>query len=151
MKPSKHKMTVLSQIFKLIPRNLIPKLANDFGIDRLKFLFPLLHQIRMNLILTGDLRHGQVATQRFKRYATLEFAVVRFFHKTAFPVLIYRPFYTDSSCPVFGGNRTESISRVPGLCPVIRIIPVDGGANAHPTNVFGVSAGDLRIAIASYS
>ena len=34
MKPSKHKMTVLSQIFKLIPRNLIPKLANEFGIDR---------------------------------------------------------------------------------------------------------------------
>ena len=33
MKPSKHKMTVLSQIFKLIPRNLIPKLANEFGID----------------------------------------------------------------------------------------------------------------------
>ncbi len=34
MKPSKHKMTVLSQIFKLIPQNLIPKLANEFGIDK---------------------------------------------------------------------------------------------------------------------
>ena len=34
MKPFKHKMTVLSQICKLIPRNLIPKLANAFGIDR---------------------------------------------------------------------------------------------------------------------
>ena len=29
MKPSKHKMTVLSQIFKLIPRNLIPKLGSN--------------------------------------------------------------------------------------------------------------------------
>lgn len=34
MKPSKHKMTVLAQIFKLIPRNLIPKIANEFGIDK---------------------------------------------------------------------------------------------------------------------
>lgn len=34
MKPFKHKMTVLSQIFKLVPQNLIPKLANEFGIDR---------------------------------------------------------------------------------------------------------------------
>ena len=34
MKPSKNKMTVLSQIFKLIPRNLIPKLATRFGIDK---------------------------------------------------------------------------------------------------------------------
>ena len=39
MKPSKHKMTVLSQIFKLIPRNLIPKLANEFGIDRQSRVF----------------------------------------------------------------------------------------------------------------
>lgn len=27
-------MTVLSQIFKLIPRNLIPKITNDFGVDK---------------------------------------------------------------------------------------------------------------------
>ena len=39
MKPSKHKMTVLSQIFKLIPRNLLPKLANDFRIDRQSCVF----------------------------------------------------------------------------------------------------------------
>lgn len=36
MKPSRHKMTVLSQIFKLIPRNLIPKTAKSFGIDQKK-------------------------------------------------------------------------------------------------------------------
>ena len=63
MKPSKHKMTVLSQIFKLIPRNLIPKLANEFGIDRqsrvfsptnhvLAFVFgPLNHCLGLNEIL----------------------------------------------------------------------------------------------------
>ena len=32
MNPSKHKMAVLSQIFKLIPCNLIPKLAKECGI-----------------------------------------------------------------------------------------------------------------------
>ena len=39
MKPSKHKMTVLSQIFKLIPRNLIPKPANDFEIHKQSRIF----------------------------------------------------------------------------------------------------------------
>ncbi|MFA7186397.1 MAG: hypothetical protein WC082_15960 [Victivallales bacterium] len=34
MNPSKHKMTVLSQIFKLIPRNLIPKPARVHGVDK---------------------------------------------------------------------------------------------------------------------
>ena len=34
MNPSKHKMTVLSQIFKLIPRNLIPKLTREYGVDK---------------------------------------------------------------------------------------------------------------------
>lgn len=34
MTPSKHKMTVLAQIFKLIPRNLIPKLAREYGVDK---------------------------------------------------------------------------------------------------------------------
>jgi len=34
VKPSKHKMTVLAQIFKLIPRNLIPRFATEFGIDK---------------------------------------------------------------------------------------------------------------------
>lgn len=33
MNPSKHSVTVLAQLFKLIPRNLIPKLANDFGVS----------------------------------------------------------------------------------------------------------------------
>jgi len=34
MNPSKHKMTVVSQIFKLIPRNLITKLAKKHGVDK---------------------------------------------------------------------------------------------------------------------
>ena len=34
MNPSKHKMSVLKQIFKLIPRNLIPKLARKHGVDK---------------------------------------------------------------------------------------------------------------------
>jgi hypothetical protein len=32
MNPSKHSLSVLGQIFKLIPRNLIPKLANKYGV-----------------------------------------------------------------------------------------------------------------------
>ena len=56
MKPSKHKMTVLSQIFKLIPRNLIPKLANDFGIDRLARVFsPTSHVLAL---VFGQLTHA---------------------------------------------------------------------------------------------
>lgn len=34
MNPSKHSLTVLAQIFKLIPRNLIPKLANECGVSK---------------------------------------------------------------------------------------------------------------------
>ena len=34
MNPSKHKMSVLTQIFKLIPGNLIPKLATEHGVDK---------------------------------------------------------------------------------------------------------------------
>ena len=34
MNPSKHKMSVLSQIFKLIPENLIPKLATERRVDK---------------------------------------------------------------------------------------------------------------------
>ena len=34
MNPSKHSLTVLAQLFKLIPRNLIPKLANEYGVSR---------------------------------------------------------------------------------------------------------------------
>ena len=56
MKPSKHKMTVLSQIFKLIPRNLIPKLANEFGIDRQSRVFsPTSHALAL---VFGQLTHA---------------------------------------------------------------------------------------------
>lgn len=34
MNPSKHSLTVLAQLFKLIPRNLIPKLANKYGVSK---------------------------------------------------------------------------------------------------------------------
>ena len=34
MNPSKSKITVLCQIAKLIPRNLIPRLANEYGVDK---------------------------------------------------------------------------------------------------------------------
>ena len=34
MNPSKHSLTVLAQLFKLIPRNLIPKLANEYGVSK---------------------------------------------------------------------------------------------------------------------
>ena len=34
MNPSKHSLTVLDQIFKLIPRNLIPRLANEYGVSK---------------------------------------------------------------------------------------------------------------------
>ena len=56
MKPSKHKMTVLSQIFKLIPRNLIPKIANDFGIDPQSRVFsPTSHVLAL---VFGQLTHA---------------------------------------------------------------------------------------------
>lgn len=34
MNPSKHSLTVLAQIIKLIPRNMIPKLANKYGVSK---------------------------------------------------------------------------------------------------------------------
>lgn len=34
MNPSKSRVTVLCQIAKLIPRNLIPKLANEYGVNK---------------------------------------------------------------------------------------------------------------------
>ena len=50
------KMTVLSQIFKLIPRNLIPKIANDFGIDRQSRVFsPTSHVLAL---VFGQLTHA---------------------------------------------------------------------------------------------
>ena len=54
----------------------------DIGSTFLQLLFPLLKQIRMNLILTGDFRYGQIPPQRFQRHSTFEFAVIRFLHKT---------------------------------------------------------------------
>ena len=56
MKTSKHKMTVLSQIFKLIPRSLSPKLANEFGIDRQSRVFsPTSHVLAL---VFGQLTHA---------------------------------------------------------------------------------------------
>lgn len=56
MKPSKYKMTVLSQIFKLIPRNLIPKLAKEFGIDKQSRVFsPTSHVLAL---VFGQLTHA---------------------------------------------------------------------------------------------
>lgn len=34
MNPSKQSLTVLGQLFKLVPRNLIPKLANEYGVSK---------------------------------------------------------------------------------------------------------------------
>lgn len=34
MNPSKHSLTVLAQLFKLIPGHLIPKLAKEYGVDK---------------------------------------------------------------------------------------------------------------------
>ena len=33
MNPSKHSLTILAQLFKLIPRNLIPRLAKEHGVS----------------------------------------------------------------------------------------------------------------------
>src|ERR1039458_4672124 len=34
MNPSKHSLTVLAQLFKLVPRNLVPKLAKEHGVSK---------------------------------------------------------------------------------------------------------------------
>jgi hypothetical protein len=34
MNPSKHSLSILAQLFKLIPRNLIPRLANEYGVSK---------------------------------------------------------------------------------------------------------------------
>jgi hypothetical protein len=74
MNPSKHKMTVLSQIFKLIPRNLIPKLAHEHGVDKhartfspgshvLSLLFgQLSHAISLNDVCDTLQNHSGVLT-----------------------------------------------------------------------------------------
>jgi hypothetical protein len=56
MNPSKHKMTVLAQIFKLIPRNLIPKLAHEHGVDKQSRTFsPVSHVLAL---MFGQLSHA---------------------------------------------------------------------------------------------
>ena len=56
MSPSKHKMTVLSQIFKLIPRNLIPRLAREHGVDKQARTFsPVSHVLAL---MFGQLSHA---------------------------------------------------------------------------------------------
>ena len=56
MNPSKHKMTVLSQIFKLIPRNLIPKLAKKHGVDKKSRSFSATSHV-LSLVF-GQLSHA---------------------------------------------------------------------------------------------
>lgn len=49
-------MTVLSQIFKLIPRNLLPKVAKSFGIDKQSRIFsPTSHVLSL---FFGQLTHA---------------------------------------------------------------------------------------------
>jgi hypothetical protein len=56
MNPSKHSLTVLAQLFKLIPRNLIPKLANEYGVSRKSRQFsPTSHVLALML---GQLSHA---------------------------------------------------------------------------------------------
>jgi hypothetical protein len=56
MNPSKHKMSVLAQIFKLIPQNLIPKLANEHGVDKQsRSLSPVSHVLAL---MFGQLAHS---------------------------------------------------------------------------------------------
>ena len=76
MKPSKHKMTVLSQIFKLIPRNLIPKLANEFGIDRQSRVFsPTSHVLAL---VFGQLTHA-LKFQALSRLFRVSFVITLWF------------------------------------------------------------------------
>src|SRR3989339_640333 len=56
MNPSKHKMTVLAQIFKLIPGNLIPKLAREHGVEKRSRTFsPVSHVLAL---MFGQLSHA---------------------------------------------------------------------------------------------
>jgi len=56
----------------------------------------------MNLILAGDFRNRQLATQCFKSHQLLNLLSYDFFMIRPFLFLIYRPFHTNASCPVFG-------------------------------------------------
>jgi len=56
MNPSKHSVTVLAQLFKLIPRNLIPKLANEYGVSkRSRGFSPVSHVLAL---MFGQLAHS---------------------------------------------------------------------------------------------
>lgn len=56
MNPSKHSLTVLAQIFKLVPRNLIPKLANEYGVSKKSRSFtPTSHVLAL---MYGQLSHA---------------------------------------------------------------------------------------------
>jgi hypothetical protein len=56
MNPSKHSLTVLAQLFKLIPRNLIPKLANEYGVSKKSRRFsPTSHVLAL---MFGQLSHA---------------------------------------------------------------------------------------------
>jgi hypothetical protein len=56
MNPSKHSLTVLAQLFKLIPRNLIPKLAKEHGVSKKSRSFtPTSHVLAL---MFGQLSHS---------------------------------------------------------------------------------------------
>jgi hypothetical protein len=56
MNPSKHSLTVLAQLFKLIPRNLIPKLAKEYGVSkRSRGFSPASHVLSL---MYGQLAHS---------------------------------------------------------------------------------------------
>lgn len=56
MNPSKHSLAILAQLFKLIPRNLIPKLANEYGVSRKSRRFsPTSHVLAL---MFGQLSHA---------------------------------------------------------------------------------------------
>jgi len=56
MNPSKHSLAVLGQLFKLIPGNLIPRLANEYGVSKKSRRFtPTSHVLALML---GQLAHA---------------------------------------------------------------------------------------------
>lgn len=56
MNPSKHSLTVLAQLFKLVPRNLIPKLAKEYGVSKKSRSFtPTSHVLAL---MFGQMSHS---------------------------------------------------------------------------------------------
>ena len=56
MNPSKHGLTVLGQLFKLIPRNMIPKLVKEYGVSKRSRSFsPTSHVLAL---MFGQLSHS---------------------------------------------------------------------------------------------